>query len=524
MMQPTLQMAEAFSKDRIAPMFRDSPILAGKLSDPKSRDSGNTLLHKKFPGGHITLCGANSPQSLAMRPIRVVLKDDKDRFPTSAGGEGDPGALADKRTTTFHNRKIIEASTPTTEGSSQIAAAYEESDQRRFYVPCPHCGVFQPLSWSGIKWAKGADNHWNDSPPWYECDSCQGAIQEEDKARVLRGSRWTAESFSDGIAGFHINELCSTWRTWQNIVSDFHAAKRDTELLRVWTNTTLGETFREVGEGMDPGPLMARREVYPAQVPAGALVLCAGVDVQDDRLEVTVNGYGHGDENWKITKRVIWGDPGGKAVWSDLDDLLMRETFDHESGSTLGIAGTCIDSGGHHTQRVYEYCRTRAGKRIFAIKGMPGFGRPVVSAPSGKRHGRERRPVDLFLLGVDEIKARIYARLKNDEPGPGYVHFPRTDEFDEAYFDQLTAEEIKTKMVMGVSKREWRLPSGRRNEALDCDVYSYAALILIKPNLEALEKRLGESAAGGEPSATEGPKSSRRPGRARGGFVNSWKG
>jgi len=519
MLQPTLNMAEAFSKDRVAPMFRDTPVLTGKVRDPKARDSGNTLLHKKFPGGHLTLCGANSPASLASRPIRVVFADEIDRYPVSAGTEGDPLQLAIKRTATFHNRLIVMASTPTVKGASRIEMAFETSDQRRYYVPCPHCGTMQPLVWSNIKWDKGEDGHWDNSDPWYECDHCEEKLTEGDKTKMLRSGRWMAEGFSNGIAGFHINELYSPWRRWGEIVEDFLAAKEDSALLRVWTNTSMGETYEEYGKQMDPDSLIMRKEAYPAEVPAGAAVLVAGVDTQDNRLEVTILGVGEREEKWVIDHRVIWGDPGSLAVWNDLDDVLLKGTYRHESGANLGISATCIDSGGHHTQMVYKYCRGKKAKRIFAIKGVGGFGRPATKASSRQRIGRERSSVELWALGVDELKALVAVRLEKDKPGPGYIHFPLSDVFDDEYFAQLTAEKLVTKFRKGVPYQEW-ICTRKRNEAIDCMVYAHGALILLNPKIDALAARL-VPADKGEGDDTARPAKSKRSRKS--GYMNRWK-
>lgn len=528
-MQPTLQMAEAFSKDRLAPMFRDTPALSSKVGDPRSKDTANTLLHKKFPGGHVTMCGANSPASLASRPIRVVAADEIDRYPVSAGTEGDPLSLARKRTATFHNRMNLFWSTPTVEGASRIKMAWEESDQRRYYVPCPECGVMQTLQWRQVTWAKGEDGHWDGSDPWYECEACECEITEADKMAMLRAGRWVAESFSDGIAGFHLNELYSPWRRWREVVSDFMAAKGDTELMRVWVNTSLGETFEEGGDGVEATDLYARREVYSHEVPAGGLVLTAGVDVQDDRLEAEVFAWGMGQERWSVTYRVLWGNPAEDAVWEELDDIILNGRFGNASGASLGVASTCIDSGGHHTQAVYEYCRARQGRRVFPTVGRAGFGRPIVSQPSRKRHGRGRRPVDLFTLGVDEAKTHIHGKLQLAQPGPGYCHFPENNEYGEEYFAQLAAEVVQTQFVRGVPRRVWK-QIRPRNEALDINVLGYAALILLNPNFGAIAKR--QEDATDEPAKQPTPMEQAREQHVRrtrsrrtgNGFtVNGWK-
>lgn len=524
--EPTLQMGEALSKDRVAPMVRDTPALAGKVRAVRSKDSDNTLLHKGFPGGHLTICGANSAASLAMRPIRVIFADEVDRYPVSAGTEGDPLKLASKRSATFHNRLTVMVSSPTVKGASRIEQAFNQSDQRRFYCPCPHCGTYQPLLWRNLKWGKNADGHgWDGLDPWLECESCAGAIPEQARPAMLRAGVWTAEAFAAGVAGFHLSELYSPWVRWREMVAGHYEAIGDTELRRVFVNTCLGETFEEIGEGIEPGRLIDRREKYAAPVPAGAVVLTAGVDVQDDRLEVQVRAWGPGEESWRVTYRVLYGDPAQPEVWNALDDVILSGQFVHETGNRLSVSATAIDSGGHHTKAVYAYVQTRAARRVFATIGRAGFGRPMVSAPSRRKMGRDRRPVDLFIVGVDEIKSLEQSRLRRQDHGPGYCHFPETDEFSTEYFAQLTAEDLHTTFHMGVAKRVWK-KKRTRNEALDCSVLDYAALVLLKPNFAALGRRLDrpETPGGNDPSggAKPGGGRVRPPAGKRGGFVNRW--
>lgn len=517
-LQPnTKPMGEAFSKDRVAPMFRDTPSLRGKLSDPRSRDSSNTLLHKKFPGGHLTITGANSPASLASRPIRYLFADEIDRFPVSAGTEGDPLALAIKRTTTFHNRKLIFCSTPTVKDASRIEAAFLASDQRHYHVPCPECGDAAPLVWSNLIYPKDDEGNWTGGDPWYCCGNCGCAIYERAKMTMLRSGQWVAHAEFNGSAGFHLNELYSPWKTWREMVEDWHAAQQDTELLRVFVNTSLGETFEEKGQRIDKGGLMARREPYPADVPAGALMLAAGVDVQDNRLEATVWGFGRGEESWAITHRVLFGDPADDVVWGTLEELLFQEVFAHEGGRTLRIAAAAVDSGGHHTQRVYRFCADHQRRNVFAIKGLRGFGTRAVGTPSRIGFGNDGRTVALYGLGVDELKRLIANRLERVKPGPGYVHFPDGDEFDQEYFDQLAAEELRRKMVSGAPVLWWKQVRDR-NEALDCAVYAYAAMVLRRPNFDKLALKFSDSES---PEPAE-PKARRAPARRR-NYATSWR-
>lgn len=512
LLQPTVDMAQAFSKDRLAPMVRDTPALTHKVQDSKSRTSGNTILHKSFVGGHITMAGANSPASLASRPIRILLADEVDRYPVSAGSEGDPFNLAKKRTTTFWNSKVVAVSTPTVKGVSRIEALYEDSTQEQYCLACPSCGELQPLRWRNIVFEEVA----------HACEEC-GSLHSQDEWTKKPG-KWIAQQEHSTTRGFHLNELVSPWRRWEQIIADFQQAKKSPETLKTFVNTSLGETWEEEGETIDGDGLLARREEYAAQVPEGALVLTAGIDVQDDRLEVEVVGWGEGQESWNVDLRVIRGDPGQRQVWDDLDDILSS-TYEHESGNQLHIASSCIDSGGHYTQQVYDYCKTRQHRRVFAIKGVGGAGRPIVSAPSKKQSGRNKRKVDLFTVGVDDAKGLVYSRLRICEQGPGYCHFPL--ERDEEYFAQLTAEKVVTKFVRGFPRKEWT-KTRARNEALDMRVYALAALTILNPVWQSLKQKLQpiEDAPKEKPPETitqQRAKAKRGANRRKGGFVNSWR-
>ena len=476
LIQPTLDMAETWSKDRLAPMIRDTDALTDLFGDPRSRDSNNTLLHKKFPGGHITMAGANSPSSLASRPIRIVLLDEEDRYPHSAGTEGDPGSLAQKRTTTFWNRLLVTASTPTIEDESKIESRYQQSDQRKYYVPCPECDTFQVLSWQQIKFEKEKIED-----AVYECEHCKAKLKESDKMWMLSHGEWRAEAAFNSIAGFHINELYSPWVKWSEMVAGFLKAKRLPETLKVWVNTSLGETWKEATEGIDPSGLLGRKENWGRVAPEGVIVITAGVDVQDDRLEAEVIGWGVSQESWSLQYHVLHGDPAQSKVWEDLNNVLTQ-TIKTTDGRTLSVAASCVDSGGHQTQRVYEYCKGREYQRIYAIKGANQIGKPLVSKFSKNNKLR----VKLFTIGTDTAKQMIYSRLKIHQPGAGYCHFPA--DYPEEYFKQLTSERIQTKFVNGHPTRIWVLTKGRRNEALDCRVYGLAALHILNPNLDRLAK------------------------------------
>ena len=499
--QPTLQMAQAFSKDRLAPMLRDTPKLQGKVKDPRSRDSGNTTLHKVFPGGHITIAGANSAAGLASRPVRIVLCDEVDRYPSSAGTEGDPIRLAAKRATTFWNSKLVTVSTPTVKGASRIEAEWLDSDQREYHVKCPHCETSQTLKWRNV--------HWEEDKPQtacYTCEECGVAWTDADRFKAIKAGEWIATQPESGVAGFRLSGLYSPWVPLDDAVRDFLEAKKLPETLRVWVNTFLGETWEEQGDGIDEANISARREAYE-NVPDAVHLLTAGVDVQDDRVEVEVLGHGRDEETWSIDHAIIYGDPSTPALWSDLDTYLSQ-AFEKDDGTTVGIRCACIDSGGHYTQAVYNFVRPREGRRIFAIKGVGGEGKAIVGRPSKNNIGKIR----LFPVGVDTAKELIYSRLKIGEPGPGFCHFPAR--YDDEYFEQLTAEQIVTRFSKGFRKREWKKVRAR-NEALDLRVYAIAAYALLNTNINALIDRK-------ERQVEDAPKRTQRRVRQN-NFATGWK-
>lgn len=473
LVQPTVEMAEAWSKDRLAPMIRDTPVLRDRIADPKSRDSGNTVLHKKFTGGHLTIAGANSPAGLASRPIRIVLFDEVDRFPPSAGSEGDPISLGRKRSTAFWNRKMLAGSTPTVKGASRIDSGFDASDQRHLHVPCPGCETTQRLYWSQVQWV-------NNDPTTarYACKACGALWTNEERIAAVREAcrrnLWIAEKPFDGVAGFHLFELHSPFVSIEEMVRSFLEAEKLPETLKTWVNTSLGETWEEEGATVEAGSLLERREQYgPENIPEGALLLTAGADVQDDRIEVQLNGWGAGEENWIIEQRVFRGDPGKAQLWQEVDDYLMQK-FVTEDGRHLFIDAAAIDSGGHNTQAVYQFVVTRKRRRVWAIKGVGGAGK-LAWPKKATRTAKSRASV--FVIGVDTIKSVLYGRLgKVLEPGPGYIHLHA--EADEEFTKQLTSEKAVTKYVRGRSQVVWEpREKGIRQEAQDCWNYAYAAFV-----------------------------------------------
>jgi len=510
LVQPTLEMAQAFSKDRLAPMLRDTPALKHKVKDPRSRDANNTTTHKVFTGGHISLVGSNSAAGLASRPIRVVLCDEVDRYPSSAGSEGSPILLARKRSATFHNRKMVMVSTPTNKGASMIESQYQESDQRQFFVPCEDCGTVQTLKWAQVQWEK-------DRPEtaFYSCEACGSVWDDPKRNRSVRKGEWVATGDFTGIAGFHINGLYSPWTVLSDAVRDFLVAKKAPDTLRVFVNTFLAETWEDQGETVGDIDFQSREDDWGEQIPDPIVVVTAGIDVQDDRLELEIVGWGRDEESWSLGYKTLYGDPSTPHLWNDLDNIL-KVAYTTESGRQLGIRAACIDSGGHYTQAVYNFVRPREGRRIFAIKGMGGEQRPLVSRPTKNNIGK----IKLFAVGTFPIKELIFSRLRVQSEGAGYCHFPagRSDE----YYQQLAnSEKIVTKYQKGFPRRDF-VKTRTRNEALDCRVYAYAALCILSLNINAVADRVVNAP---EPETQPQPQQSnplaRRP--RQGGFVNSWR-
>lgn len=490
LVQPTLEMAEAHSKDRLAPMIRDTPALRDKIADAKARDSGNTLLHKSFTGGRLTIAGANSPAGLASRPIRIVLFDEVDRFPTSAGAEGDPISLGIKRARTFWNRKVLAGSTPTVKGSSRIEVGFEQSDQRYYFVPCTHCGEFQRLVWAQVRWPEGRPEQ-----AVYVCPHCGVELTDADKPGMLERGEWRSSKPFDGVAGFHVSELYSPWSSWSEMAIGFLKAKRLPETLQTWINTSLGETWEDAGETLDAKNLLERAESYTAaNLPPGCLLLTLGTDVQDDRLECTVWAWGADEEAWRVEHVVLKGDPGNRALWAEHDELLTR-TYPTDDGRQLSIEATAVDSGGHFTQQVYEYCAKRKARRVYAIKGVGGQGRLTwPKKPSKVKRGF------VYPVGVDTAKDVIYGRLKKvPTPGPGYMHFDA--DTTEEWFEQLTSETVVYRISQGRRVRLWRpRQTGIRQEGLDCTIYAYCAL-QSRGGAELLRRRAAHPGSTAAPSA-----------------------
>lgn len=485
-LQPTIQMAEAFSKERLTPMLRDTPVLRGKVKE-KGRDSGNTILQKLYPGGHVTMVGANSTAGLASRPIRIVLADEIDRYPGSAGDEGDPLTLAEKRTTTFWNKKIVCVSTPTTKGGSRIETEFENSTQEEWNVPCPACETLTPLTWGNIIFNKE-----DLKEVLHLCPHCGTASEEQEWKESSQKGKFIAAKTGGKVRGFHLNALASGFVNWQDVVEKFLIAneekkKGNIELLKSWTNLEMGELWEEDAVEIKTHTVYERREKYNCEVPSDVIILTAGIDTQDDRFEIEVVGWGLDKESWGIKYSIIYGDLNNTRIWTELSNVLTR-TFTTADGRVLGLSCACMDSGGHFTNEVYKFCKARESQMLFAIKGKGGEGVPLLNRPSTSNVAKAK----LVTLGVDIGKSLIYGRLALTEEGGGYCHFPKEEDrgYNEAYFAGLTAEKRVLKYKDGKKQHKWVLKSdGARNEPLDNRNYATAAMEIVSHLLVPLEDK-----------------------------------
>lgn len=474
-MQPTGKMAEAWSKDRLDKMLRDTPAIAGRVKDKRSRDSDNTILHKSFPGGHITVVGSNSPSDLAMRPVRVVLCDEVDKYPESAGKEGDPIKLIEERSDTFWNALAVRVCSPTIQGRSRIEAEYELSDKRVYNGRCPHCNQLDELKWENVKWDE-ADPEGTSA---YVCSQCHTSWSETDRLKAIAAGEYVATASFNGHAGFKVNKLASPWQPVNVLVKKWLEANESPEKLKTFVNTQLAETWVEKGEVPEYKRLHERRELWSVnQLQPGVVFLTAGADVQKDRIELEVVGWGRDKQSWSVDYRIIMGDTGTAAPWVELDKVLS-ETWKTASGNEVQLRMLAIDSG-YNTQHVYDWVRRHPADRVRAVKGSDhlqmAFGQPK-DIDVARDGSRLRRVSKVWPVGVSVIKSELYSWLKLDGAGddgkylPGFCHFPQ---YDEDYFKRLCSEQLVKKTVNGRTLYRW-IKIHERNEPLDCRIYARAA-------------------------------------------------
>jgi phage terminase large subunit GpA-like protein len=544
--QPTVELAKRNSQQRIDPLIEDSEALRKIVAPARSRDSGNTVLAKRFPGGQLVLTGANSATGLRSMPARYVFLDEVDAYPGDVDGEGDPIALAEARTATFgHRKKLFLVSTPTIKGLSRIEREYEASDQRRYFVPCPHCGAMQWLQFERLRWEKGKPE-----TAHYLCESCDAEIAEAAKTEMMAKGEWrpTADGNDPRTRGYHLSALYSPvgWTSWEGIARSWEDAQHNDAALKTAKNVLLGETWMESGEAPDWQRLYDRRERWtPGTVPEKALFLTAGADVQKDRIEIDVWGWGRGLESWLIDHIVIEGGPDRPAAWSELTALCAK-TWRHASGTPMQIVRLGVDTG-YEAPAVYAWARGQGFEQVSPVKGVDGFNRlSPVSGPTyvdmtagGKRI---RRGVRLWTVAVSTFKSETYRFLRLERPTdeelasgtmhpPGTIHLPAWAESE--WCKQFVAEQLVTvKTKRGFQRLEWQ-KLRERNEALDCRSYARAAAWIAgidrwgEDRWEALETELRDGAGSKRVSARTIPqKENTRPvsGARDGNWINRRRG
>lgn len=515
---PTTEMAQRNSKHRIDPLIEESPVLKDIIAPPRSRDSGNTVLMKEFRGGVLVMTGANSAVGLRSMPVRYLFLDEVDAYPLDVDGEGDAIHLAEARTRTFARRKILLVSTPTISGASIIEREYEASDQRRYFVPCPHCGHRQWLRFERLRWERGQPE-----TAAYLCEECEAPIAEHHKSRMLELGEWVAQGIGTS-AGFHLSSLYSPWRKWREIAASWEKAamseSRSVATIKAFKNSELGEAWVEEGEAPDWQRLLERREDYRiGSIPVGGLLLTAGADVQKDRIEVSVWAFGRGKESWLVEHRVLMGDTARNEVWQSLAGVL-HETWTHETGCQVSLVRLALDTG-FATQEAYTFVRSVRDARLMAVKGVargPALvGTPTaVDATTGGR--KLRRGIKVFSVAGGIAKLEFYNNLRKApevaEDGvtirypTGFVHLPKVDA---EYLQQLCAEQLVSRRDRnGFAIREWQ-KMRERNEALDCYVYARAAAAASgldrfeDRHWRELERQIGLSPPGDPDSQIEQP-------------------
>ena len=532
LIQPTIDDVKRYSEMRIAPMIRETRCLKRKVADPKSRDAANTKRQKSFPGGVLVMTGSNVAHDLSSMPIRYVFGDERDRWATSAGSEGDPWELAVARTRTFYNKKMVEDSTPTVKGASAIENSYNLGTMERWKTQCPHCGEYVEITFDNIRFEyeaaeKGDKKIFHITELFYVCPEC-GGISDEHTMKS-QPAKWVATvpeaRKHHKTRSFWLTAWVSPWATWESIILQFLQAGTDSAKLQVVYNTQFGELWEERGDMASEDDVMARREVYEAEVPDGVLLLTCGVDTQDDRLEYEVVGHRRFGETWGIKKGVILGRPDTEEVWERLDEVLSHK-YKFKSGVSLQISLTFIDEGGHFTQEVRQHCLARQYDHVFAIKGANRPDIPYTAPPKKQKivvNGKVIGQVWVYEIGVNAGKQKIVDNLRVQSPGANYCHFPLRDDYGKQFFKQLMSEHLA---YVPKLKHPWqwqKIPGHERNEAFDIRNYNLAACEILSPDWDAIEQKLRTAKPGEENASIPMKEKKAKPRkRKKSEFYDDW--
>ena len=529
---PDIDDAKKFSQIRVGPLIQESDVLRSRVSKAKSRDSGNTLLRKSFPGGMLIMCGTNVPDDLASTPCRYVFGDERDRWAVSAGNEGDPWKLATARQITFYNSKAVEVSTPTIKNASKIARSFAEGTMERWCVRCPHCSGYHDIHFSDIRYTVTEkiiqkEKQYEVSDIYYICPEC--ACISTERQMKKQPAKWIADNpdaHKRGVRSFWLNSFVSPWASWESSILEYLYAIGDSKSLQVVYNTRFGELWEDRGDIEDEGSLMGRRDVEaygleeggtPIELPDGVLVLTAGVDTQDNRMEYEVVGHGHFGETWGIEKGIVMGRPDDDETWAKLDEVLFNRVFRFADGLGLPVSLTFVDQGGHFSGEVRLACHDRIRKKVFAIMGSKNHDAPYTKPPKEQKIMIQEQYIGtcwMYEIGVDAGKQRIMDNLRVQTPGPNYCHFPRRDDYGSSYFAGLLSERLE---YDASKKQPWvwkKIPGHERNEALDCRNYAMAAFKALPKDLDAIDRQLKAMRGQRPPAAVATPPAApaaRRP-------------
>lgn len=487
---PTLDLAKKFSKQRITPLIENTEALRALIAPTKTRESENAWNYKGFPGGVIMIGGANSAASLSQAPVVFLVLDENDRFERDVNNEGDPSTIAIARLDGAGDiKKLLRISSPTEKNFSHIEDAMLLTDWRKYFVLCPHCNFPHTFEWDNFIIPRDEGNRFVTAEAHFLCPECKKEIEElKHKKIMLDSGEWKPtiiENLSDIKRGYHLNSFYSppgffSWAEFAQSFADATGPQGSIHKQRAFTNTKRAETFETKGARVSHKRLKNRVMDWGEKLPDDACILTAGVDVQDNRLELELVAWNQYEDTYSIKYHIIPGSPGDQSTWDKLDLILFfglnreRRIFDHalSKNVSLPVIATCIDMGGHFTQQVLNYCQQRTGLNVWAVNGTAGQGKPVW--PRKVSNGKYKIP--FYSIGVDTAKETIYNRLRNETPNTGCSWFPPDREDD--YYKQLTSEEVVEQATRsGIPKRIWKIKAGfKRNEALDCRVYAYAAL------------------------------------------------
>lgn len=512
MMQPSQGDLKTWLETKFQPLADACDSITRLLAKPRGREGVNNQSMKSYPGGFMMFAWAGSTKTMRSRSAPFIVCDEVDGYPATS--EGHPVSLIWQRSATFgDDRFLIEISTPTVKHHSYIEAAFQSGDQRYFHVRCPHCDALQALNWSNVSWSgrkstdladaelDAHDDHDPDSAA-YVCEDCGCLWSDGQRIKALReaervGGGWKATRPFKGHASYHAWEAYSTFRKLGDIVKDY-LDKLKIDDLQSFANVTLSRTYEVKGDGAEPESLYALRYTFPDHLPDGVLYITLGADMQMDRLEYEIVGWGENGESWSLEYGVLWGDPLAGEVFDDLECVIKSSTFKRSDGSDMKISASCLDTGGTtgYPQAAWDWLRGKTGRRIFGVKGYsPSWGNPIVPGPSRRKSGKNSRKVDIFPVAVDEAKQVVMRRINQTvsssmQGGPGYMHVP--EDRAEEWFKQITAEKLIYKKG-NVNRREWVKPDKARNEALDCRVYAYAALKIMNPKLRVIREESEEN-------------------------------